>query len=175
MHVYQSQSPNSSHLTSFPPDIHTFILCMCLSFCFVNKIIHTIFLDYHIISILKKWKLKRLNNTPKVTVWTNNNTLCLSFSCFSFLSLHFLCFLSFYFISFCFYSLPLFSWFTLPLNPHLSLLSFFYCAWSLHFSPCSSHSFPLSLFFISLFSYNEIPLMGTKIRSNLSLLCLVQW
>ena len=43
VYMCQSQSPNSSHLTSFPPDIHTFILYMCLYFCFVNKIIYTFF------------------------------------------------------------------------------------------------------------------------------------
>ena len=173
MYLCQSQSPNSSHLTSFPPDIHTFILYMSLYFCFVNKIICTIFLDYHIISILKIWKLKKLNNIAKVTVWINTNVLCLSFSCFSFLSL---LSLSFYLISFCFYSLPLSFSDSLCLS---TLLSLFLAA-----SFVLSHSIfllvVLTLFlslssFISLFSYNEIPLMATKIRRNLSPLCLVPW
>ena len=43
VYMCQSQSPSSSHLTSFTPDIHTFILYMCLYFCFVNKIIYTFF------------------------------------------------------------------------------------------------------------------------------------
>ena len=163
------------HLTLSVPPRHSYIcsLCLCLHFCFVNKIICTIFLDYHIISILKIWKLKKLNNIAKVTVWINTHVLCLSFSCFSFLSL---LSLSFYLISFCFYSLPLSFSDSLCLS---TLLSLFLAA-----SFVLSHSIfllvVLTLFlslssFISLFSYNEIPLMATKIRRNLSPLCLVPW
>ena len=45
MYMCQSQSPNSSHPTPFPLGIHTFVLYVCLCFCFGNKIIYTNFLD----------------------------------------------------------------------------------------------------------------------------------
>ena len=49
VYICQSQSPSSSHPPNplpFPPWYpYIFSLCLCLYFCFANKIIYTIFLD----------------------------------------------------------------------------------------------------------------------------------
>ena len=38
--MYQSQSPSPSRHPSSPLGIHMFVLCLCLYFCFANKIIY---------------------------------------------------------------------------------------------------------------------------------------
>ena len=43
--IYQSQSPNSFH-QPLPLGINTFVLYICVSFCFANKIIYAIFLTH---------------------------------------------------------------------------------------------------------------------------------
>ena len=45
VYMCQSQYPNSSY-PSFPLGIHIFVLYVTVYFCFANKIINAIFLDY---------------------------------------------------------------------------------------------------------------------------------
>ena len=47
MYMCQSQSPNSFHPTFPPWYLCICSLCLCLYFCFANRIIYTFFLDSH--------------------------------------------------------------------------------------------------------------------------------
>ena len=54
VYMCQSQAPNSSHITHSPLGVHMFVLYACVSICFANKMIYTIFLNFKQEYILEK-------------------------------------------------------------------------------------------------------------------------
>ena len=60
VYICQSQSPKSSHTLPFPP-WYPYIcsLCLCLYFCFVNKIVYTNFSRFHIYALIYDICFKR--------------------------------------------------------------------------------------------------------------------
>ena len=60
MYICQSQSPNSSYLPFPPWCLYIYSLCLCLYFCFANKIIYTLkehfFLNLESFEEMEKFK-----------------------------------------------------------------------------------------------------------------------